>query len=152
MRGHFVQGLQQMSSGEREVLNNGVFEIGREHVMSHAKEYASLPPSQRASYVSKALDQFQDMRSRLSGQKLVGPGGGKGNGNGTGSPNNNGGDASNPGGNDLSEPLKKDLPSSSDEMMKMLVDRTSGRERAEAKPFIDAMATQYKERQGKKRR
>jgi hypothetical protein len=119
LRAKFIAQMNQMSSGQREVLNNAIFEIGRKHMMRHAQEYASLPPYQRSQYVTKAITDFDRLRDALSGKSA---------------------------GDSLTEPLKKDLPSSSDELMKVVVDRTDGKERAQAKPFIDAMATKYQEK------
>ncbi len=130
-RTRFVRAMNQMSTGEREVLNNAVFEIGRAHVMQSAREYASVAPSQRSRYIDGAYSKFEEMRAGLSGRV---PGNGQ---PGVGGPS-------------LSEPLNKDLPKSTDEMMKVLVDKTSARERSEAKPFIDAMAAKHKERQAQK--
>jgi hypothetical protein len=124
-RRRFVRAMNQMSSAEREVLNNGIFEIGRGHVMESAREYASIAPPQRSRYIDGAYSKFEQLRTGLAGENV---GGGEGN---------------------LSAPLNKDLPDNSDEMMKLLADRTSARERSDAKPFIDAMAAKHKEKQGK---
>lgn len=123
-RARFIQSLHQMSASQREVLNNGVFEIGRKHVMEQAKEFASIPSAgRRSEYIGKAYDKFEKMRAELGG--------------------------ANPG-DSLSEPMKQDVPSSSDEMMKVLVDRTDASERSQAKPFVDAMAAEHKAREAQK--
>lgn len=121
-RAHFIREMNQMSTSQRQVLNNVIFDIAHRHVMENARQYASLPPSQQRPFLDKAYGDFEKMRAELGGS----------------SP-----------GDSLSEPLRKDLPGSSDEMMKVIVDRTDGKERAEAKPFVDAMAAKYKEQQKK---
>jgi len=116
-RARYVQAIRRMSSAERAVLDNAVFEITRGHVMEHALEYSSLPPSQREAYIDKAVQQMETMRAQI------------GSGGATRS---------------LSDPLKSDLPTRTDEVMKLIYAKTSPTERAKALPFIDAMASRYK--------
>ena len=41
--------------------------------------------------------------------------------------------------------FKDVLPKGSDELMKVVIDRTTARERTEVKPFVDAWAARYRE-------
>jgi len=116
-RARYVQALRRMSSDERAVLENAVFDITREHVMEHAREYSSLPTSQREAYLDKAVKQMEFMRAQI----------------GSGGPTRS-----------LSDPLKGALPTRADEVMKMVYTKTNPTERAKAMPFIDAMAARYK--------
>jgi len=117
-RARYMQALGRMSSGEREMLHSALFEITRVHVMESAREYNNLPASQRGAFIDNAIRKMEGTRGELGGN----------------------GQATN-----LGEPLKAGLPTSSDEIMKVLVTRTNGQERAEAQPFVDKMAERYKE-------
>lgn len=117
-RQQFIQSMNRMSSSERQVFYDAVFDITHVRVVEMAKEYNSLPMAQRGAYVDQAIQKIEKMREELGGGSRE---------------------------NSVGEPLKADLPTSSDEMMKILVTRTSGQERADAKPFVDRMALRYKE-------
>jgi hypothetical protein len=121
-RAKFIHELNTMSSGERRVLNDAIFDIGHKKVVAQAQEYASLPPAQRPAFLDKALGEFTQLREKVAGQ---GPA------------------------DSLSDPLKSVAPTNGDEMMKTIVDRTDGKERSQAKPFVDAMAAKYKEQEKK---
>ena len=116
-RTRFNQTLRQMSTAERQVLNDAVFEIGRKHVMKHAEVYANLPPSQRAQYIDKAIQGMETMRTEIGG------GGSSGS---------------------LSDPLRDSLPTRPEEMMKAIYIKTNPAERAKATPFIEAVGERLK--------
>jgi hypothetical protein len=135
-REKFVDAMNQMSVGEREILQGAVFQIARKKVVAKAKQYSSLPPAQRAGFIDQQIREFEQFRGEVSG---VASGGGGGKGGGAGA----GGKAP-----DISQPLKADLPHSSDEMLKVVVSRTTAQERSQAQPYVDAMADRYKQMKG----
>lgn len=116
----FVQAMDRWSSAEREVFNNAQFEITRKKVMEQARQYNSLPPSQRAKFIDQNLAKMEQMRADFAGASRA---------------------------ESIGEPMKKGAPTSSDELMKILVNKTDASERAEAKPYVDAMAERVKQKQ-----
>src|SRR5688500_2349312 len=63
----FNRMLQQMSTSERQVLNDGIFEIARKHLVKHAEVYSNLPLAQRAPYIDKAIEAMETMRNEIVG-------------------------------------------------------------------------------------
>lgn len=117
-RDQFIQQLNRMSPSEKQVLCDAVFDITHVKVVAAARQYNDLPPSQRGAFVDNTIKQFDSMRNELGGGSAQ---------------------------NSVAQPMKSSLPTSSDEWSKILVSRTSGQERAEAKPFVDRVAARYKE-------
>ncbi len=117
-RAELNEALRQMPSSEREVLMDATVEVAKVRFMEHARKYKSLPRTQQAAYVDNAVRHFSQMQMQLAG---------------TGGADNFG------------ESFKDLAPSTSDEITKAIVSRTSARERAEAQQFVDALAARYKE-------
>jgi len=116
----FVQAMDRWSTAEREVFNNAQFEITRKHIMEQARQYNSLPPSQRAKFVEQNLAKMEQLRADFAGASRA---------------------------ESIGEPMKKGAPTTSDELMKILVNKTDATERAEAKPYVDALAERVKQKQ-----
>jgi len=121
------------------VLGGVVFNIARVDVVNQAREYNRTPPARRAAFVDKAIRNFESLRGELSGARLSKAPNRSTVDAGSGQP------AARPAAPmaDLSEPFKEIMPKGSDAMMKTLVGNTSATERAEAKPFIDALGDRY---------
>jgi hypothetical protein len=123
----FNQALRSMSMQEREVFLDATMEVGRARVMEFADEYNKLPRGKdRSQFVDKVITNFRTLQGDL---------GGKGN------PSMN-----------VGEPFKPFAPQRSDEWSKMLVTKTTARERAKAQPLIDAISKRLKEMENLQRR
>lgn len=121
-RTRFNRMLQQMSTAERQVLNDGIFEIARKHLVKHAEVYSNLPPAQRAPYIDKAIEGMETMRNEIVGGSSA---------------------------NSLNDPLKDSLPTRPEEMMKAIYLKLSPAERAKVIPFIEAVGERLKTRKRK---
>ncbi|UCD28489.1 MAG: hypothetical protein JSV03_15630 [Planctomycetota bacterium] len=118
-RDRFVRQLRQMSRGEKQVLLNATFDIARNQVEEHSKQYNKIrSKKEREKYVDNYIRSFDNMRMELGG---AGPG------------------------TDLGSPFRNDLPQSSDEWVKIAMSRTNARERAQAKPMLEAVAARVQE-------
>jgi hypothetical protein len=127
--------LHRMTRSERQVFLDATFDVGRVRAVKLASEYNRLSnPREKTAFVDKAMRTFEEMRAPLSGAPVIGP-----NGQPT-PPMANLGDA-----------FRDDMPKGGDEMMKVIVSKTSSKERSEVKPLVDAIATRYKEKEARKR-
>jgi len=116
------EALRQMPASEREVLMDATVEVAKVRFMEHARKYKSLPRTQQTAYVDQAVRHFTQMQMQLAGAG---------------------------GADNFGESFKDLAPSTSDEITKAIVSRTSARERAEAQQFVDALAVRHKELAGK---
>jgi len=117
-RADLNRSLRRMTAGERMVFLNAFAEVGRVQLLRQANEFNKLAPSQRASFVDKAIRDFEGTKGSLNGAGR---------------------------GDSFGNPFSGDLPTSSDEISKRLVSMTSPSQRAHAKPFVDAVAQRYKD-------
>jgi len=118
--------LRSMSMQEREVFLDATVDVMRTRVIQFSDEYNRLPKTDRPKFVDNVLTNFRRMQGDLGGR---------------GDPNLN-----------VGEPFKPFAPERSDDWSKMLVSRTTARERAKAQPLIDAVAKRVKETQGQAKR
>ena len=126
-RGEFNRALRSMSMQERQVFLDATIEVGRVRVMEFADQYNKLPRGKdRTQFVDKAITNFRALQGDLSGH---------------GNPALN-----------VGEPFKPFAPQRSDEWSKMLVTKTTARERAKAQPLIDAISKRIKETENLQRR
>lgn len=129
-RHEFVGALHRMSSRERQVFLDAFYDVGRTRVMDHAQDFSKLTSAkQKRDYIDDAIRDFGSIRASLGG---------------TAPPPS--GVANIPQGS-FGDPFKNDLPRGSDELMKVVVSKTTARERKDVKPFVDAVAARYKELQ-----
>lgn len=142
-RGDFTRSLRQMSSSEKRVFVNAGFDIASKKFMKQAREYNKTPANKRAQALDKIIRNFEGMRRELGGgdRRYAGGAGGGGGGGGGVAP---GGGRMIDGGS-VADPFKGAIPTKSDELMKVLINKTSPKERAEARPLIDDLAERYKE-------
>jgi len=130
-REQFAASLNQMSSGQRQVFIDSVFEVSKVRAMEQARAFKAVSKKsrrQRVDFLDNAICKFERMRQPLkSSPARAGAGGAA---------------APMP---SLGAVFKNDLPKGSDELMKVVVSRTSAKQRAEIKPFVDAVASRYKE-------
>jgi len=117
-RDEFNRALRQMSAHERQVFLDAAFEVGKVRFMEQARDFNQLPQRQQMTFVNTAMQKFTRMQRSMAGY----------------SPSDS-----------MGQPFKQDMPSSSDELTKTLVTRTTATERAEAQPLIDAMAERHKQ-------
>jgi hypothetical protein len=118
--------LRSMSMQERQVLMDATVDVMRTRVVEFSDEYNRLPKTDRPQFVDNVISNFRKMQGDL---------GGRGNSN-----------------MNVGEPFKPFVPERSDDWSKMLVTRTTARERAKAQPLIDALAKRVKETQGQAKR
>ena len=118
--------LRSMSMQERQVLMDATVDVMRTRVVEFSDEYNRLPKTDRPKFVDNVIGNFRKMQGDL---------GGRGNSN-----------------MNVGEPFKPFVPERSDDWSKMLVTRTTARERAKAQPLIDALAKRVKETQGQAKR
>ncbi len=114
----FNRALRQMSRTERDTLRGAVTDIARQRLMDQARQYNKTPQSGRSSFVDSAIRDMETMRLQLAG----------------------GGSQEN-----LGAAFRGDLPTKSEDWMKLIVTETTPRERAEAGKFFDEAATRYKQ-------
>ncbi len=127
-RVEFSRSLHRMPRRAREVFLDAVYDLTRVRIVEHARAFNKTSSRrERVRFVDRAIRNFEGMRRPLSGATVRGMGG-------PGAPAVN-----------LGEPFKNDLPRGSDEFMKVAVAQTTARERAEIKPFVDAVAARYRE-------
>lgn len=136
-RVEFVQALDRMSDREQKVFLDAFFEVGRTRVVQHAEVFNKLrSPREKKQFVDHAIRTLDGITRSLNGS-AVGPAPGLVSAPMPGAP-----DGPVP---SIGEPFKRHLPRGGDELMKEVVNRTTAKDRADAKPFIDAMAARYKE-------
>lgn len=120
--------LREMAPGERETLMDATFEIGKDKFVKAAEEYVQLPKKDRPAFLDKVIHDVENLRQRLGGAPAGGGGVGPAGVARPGPVNN------------LVSPFKEHIPTKSDAMAKMIVDRTTPSERAKAKPLMDDLA------------
>ena len=118
--------LRSMSMQERQVLMDATVDVMRTRVVQFSDEYNRLPKTDRPKFVDNVISNFRKMQGDL---------GGRGNSN-----------------MNVGEPFKPFVPERSDDWSKMLVTRTTAKERVKAQPLIDALAKRVKETQGQAKR
>lgn len=145
-RTDFVQAMNRMSSGEKQVLFEATFDIAQMRVIEAARKYNNMPISQRSQFVDSTIRQIESVRGGLVGPAQRGGAAAGPGGMGAGGP---GGPGGAPGGSNIGNVMKDTMPTGADELNKILVSRTNGQERAEAQPFVDSLASRYKQLQQK---
>ncbi len=118
--------LRSMSMQERQVLMDATVDVMRTRVVEFSDEYNRLPKTDRPQFVDNVISNFRRMQGDLGGQ---------------GKPNMN-----------VGEPFKPFAPERSDDWSKVLVTRTTAKERAKAQPLIDALAKRVQETRGQAKR
>ncbi|HSW46219.1 MAG TPA: hypothetical protein VLM89_11685 [Phycisphaerae bacterium] len=120
-REEFNRALRAMSVQERQAFLDATIEVARDRVMKFADEYRRTPRRDQTKFVDNVITGFRALQGDLGGR---------------GNPNMN-----------VGEPFKPFAPQRSDELGKMLVTKTTARERAKAQPLIDAISKRMKEMQ-----
>jgi len=119
-RQEMSKAFAQMSSTEQQVFVDTAFEGFKVRFLEKAEEYNRLPPSQRPRFVENAIRTFESQRQSVAGYG---------------------------GADNMAESFKGMVPSTTDGMTKMLVNRTNSRQRAKAQPLFDAVAARYQQMQ-----
>lgn len=130
-RRQFAESLGRMSSGERQVLIDSVVDVSKVRAMEKAQKFNKISNKsrrQRKNFIDDAIRDFEGLRHPIRGEPTSGGTAGSG--------------APPP---SLFGVFKADMPRGSDELMKVVVSRTSARERAKLTPFANAVASRYKE-------
>lgn len=117
----FAGAIQSLSTAERKVVQDAVFDIGRVRYMEQAREFNKTSPKNRRQFVDKAMSDWNAMRAKFGGGS---------------------------GGQNLADPFKGDLPTTQEGWTKMIVTRTTPRERAEGEQFFNALAARHQELEG----
>jgi hypothetical protein len=134
-REQLAQAFDKMTPAEQEVFVDAVFETAKDRFLKQAVTYSDLPVHERKEFLDTAINNLETLRLSIGG---AGPGGGSGGVSGGGRTN-------------IAKPFERCMPKSTDGMTKMLVDRTSPRQRTKAQPLFDAIAVRYKEREQQRR-
>ena len=114
--------IEQMAPSERVVIREAVFEIAKEEFMIDAKQFLKLPDDKKEEFIEKKIEAYESARNGLQGRGATGK--------------------------NIGESFMHDpgVPSRSDAWAKALVSRTSARERAMAKPYMDKLSEAVEQR------
>jgi len=113
----------QMSTREKQEFVDATLDVFQYHFLEQAAEYNRLPGNQKRQFVDQMIQGFESRRRGMAG---VG------------------------GSDNMGEAFKGMMPTSTDGMMKMMVERTNTRQRAKAQPLVDELAVRYKDMQDRK--
>jgi hypothetical protein len=116
----FSRALARLSSPERQVLQDAIFDAGRVQFVEKARQFNSTPAAQRRQFVDNAIREFDGMRSQFAGG---------------------------PSDKSMADPFKDNMPKGSDGWVKFIVSKTSPRERSEAEQFFNAVTARQQELQ-----
>lgn len=128
-RERFERAFNRMSPAEQKAFTDATFDVMRVNVMKHADEYGRQgSAASKSKYVDRFIDDFEQLRANLTG----------------------GGTAAT--GANFATPFERQAPRSSEEIHKMIIERTSPKERARAEPFVNKTIERYRQRQAQQAR
>ncbi|HOA73372.1 MAG TPA: hypothetical protein PL151_11020 [Phycisphaerae bacterium] len=122
-RQELANAFARMSTREKQVFTDATIETAKRRFLQQAEEYNRLPRDKQQKFVDNLIANFEASRRPLAG------GGGQDN---------------------LGQAFKSMVPTTTDGMTKLLVEKTNSRQRAKAQPLFDAVAARYKEQQERK--
>jgi hypothetical protein len=119
--------LQKMTTEEKVTLREAVWDVGYKNFVDEVDVYYRTPPEEKADFVDKKIHEYYRLRCYLTGDS--GHGGGGGGGRGA----------------IVDQSWAAGLPTDSDGLVKSIVARTRPEDRAEMKPYVDALRTRLLE-------
>ena len=124
-RSNLIRSFRRLPQSQQQICVDKTFDVAREITLRSAEEYRRLPKKEKSKYVDKTLKRFRAMQGELSGR---------------GDPNV-----------DFGQAVMPHMPTSSRDMRKLLVTRTTPSQRARAEPFINAIAQRREEQKTRRR-
>jgi len=118
-RANLVRSFRRMPHSKRQLCVDKTFDVAREITVRSAEEYRQMPKSQRTKFVDQTMHRFRAMRGELGGG---------------GDPNV-----------DLGQAVMPHLPTTSRDVERLVLNRTTPSERAKVEPFVNAIAKRHEE-------
>jgi len=118
-RANLVRSFRRMPRSKRQLCVDKTFDVAREITLRCAQEYRRVPKREKTKFIDRTMKRFRAMQGDLGGG---------------GDPNVNFGQA-----------VVPHMPTTSHDMRKMLVTRTTPSERAQVEPFVNAIAKRHEE-------
>lgn len=116
-RSNLVRAFRRLPQSKQKNCVNKTFDVAREITLRSADEYRHLPKKEKAKFVEKTVKRFRAMQGQMGGG---------------GDPNV-----------DFGQAVSPHLPTTSRDMQKLLVTRTTPTQRAKIEPFVNAVAKYY---------
>lgn len=123
-RATLVRSFRRLPQSQQRICVDKTFDVAREITLRSAEEYRQLPNKEKAKFVDQTIKRFRAMQGQLGGG---------------GDPNV-----------DFGQAVMPHLPSTSQDMRKLLITRTTPSQRARAEPFINAIAKRREEQKTKR--
>lgn len=118
-RANLVRSFRRLPQTQQKLCVDKTFDVARDITLRSAEEYRRLPKKEKRKFVDKTIRRFRAMQGQLGGG---------------GDPNI-----------DFGQAVTPHLPTTSHDMRKLLVTRTTPSQRAKVEPFVNAVAKRYEE-------
>ncbi len=136
-REDLASALRQMTSHEKKVCRDAMWDVGYSILTDEVDEYHRTPPEDREEFIDRKIAQYMHARSYIAGERMMGRGGAGGGFGGAGSISGRA--------PLLDESWLEGMPTNSEGVVKMVIAKTQPKARTRMRPYIENVRTRVEE-------